>query len=126
MSGKSTVTALLESTHNWFNVNEKGREVGAVFFDFRKAFDSVPHRVLLEKLDDFKLIIYLYSEFIATSQQVVVNGSSSDALPLLSRVPAIGPLLFLFYIDGIKSITLSSHLKLFADSMLLYRHIYQH
>jgi len=57
----------LESTHNWFNVNEKGREVGAVFFDFRKAFDSVPHRVLLEKLDDFKLIIYLYSEFIATS-----------------------------------------------------------
>jgi len=52
---------------------------------------------------------------------VVVNGSSSDALPLLSRVLVIGPLLFLFYIDGIKSITLSSHLKLFADSILLYR-----
>jgi len=30
---------------------------------------------------------------------MVVNGSSSDALPLLSRVPVIGPLLFLFYID---------------------------
>ena len=105
---------------------KKVKRLELCFFYFRKAFDSVPHRVLLEKLDDFKLIIYLYSEFIATSQQVVVNGSSSDALPLLSRVPAIGPLLFLFYIDGIKSITLSSHLKLFADSMLLYRHIYQH
>ena len=71
-----------------------------------------------------KLTIYLYNEFIATSlkeAKVVVNGSSSDALPLLSRVLVIGPLLFLFYIDGIKSITLSSHLKLFADSMLLYR-----
>ena len=76
-----------------------------------------------------KLTIYLYNEFIATSlkkQQVVVNGFSSDALPLLSRVPVIGPLLFLFYIDGIKSITLSSHLKLFADSnVTLQNHIYQ-
>jgi len=40
LSGKSTVTPLSETTHNWFNVNEKGREVGAVFFDFRKTFDS--------------------------------------------------------------------------------------
>ena len=55
----------------------------------------------------------------------MVNGSSSesDALPLLSGVPVIGPLLFLIYIDGIKSITLSpdSHLTLYADNMLLYR-----
>jgi len=56
-------------------------------------------------------------------QQVVVNDSSSDALPLLSRVPVIGPLLFLVYIDEIKSITLFSHLKLYTDSMLLYRPI---
>ena len=53
--GKSTVTALSETTHNWFNVNEKGIEEGAVFFDFRKTFDSVPHRVLLEKLDDLQV-----------------------------------------------------------------------
>ena len=54
-----------------------------------------------------------------------MNGSSSesDALPLLSGVPVIGPLLFLIYIDGIKSINPSpdSHLTLYADSMLLYR-----
>jgi len=47
--------ALSETTHNWFNVNEKGIEEGAVFFDFRKTFDSVPHRVLLEKLDDLQV-----------------------------------------------------------------------
>jgi len=56
---------------------------------------------------------------------VVVNGSSSesDALLLLSGVPVVGLLLFLIYIDGIKSITLSpdSHLTLYADNMLLYR-----
>ena len=35
-SGKSTVKALLETTHNCLNVLEKGKEVGAVFFDFRR------------------------------------------------------------------------------------------
>ena len=59
---------------------------------------------------------------------MVVNGSSLDALPVLSVVPqgsVVGPLLFLIHIDGIKSITLSpdSHLTLLADDMLLYRSI---
>ena len=57
-----------------------------------------------------------------------MGGSSSDALPVLSGVPqgsVLGPLLFLLYIDGITSITLSSnsHLTLYADDMLLYRPI---
>jgi len=64
---------------------------------------------------------------LGKKQQVMVNGfsSESDALPLLSGVPVIGPLLFLIYIDGIKSITLSpdSHLTLYANNTLLYRPI---
>ena len=57
------VTALSETTHNWFNVLQKGIEVGAVFFDFRETFDSVPQRVLMEKLDDLQinhLLIHCY------------------------------------------------------------------
>ena len=30
---------------------ERGQEVGAVFFNFKKAFDSVPHWALLQKLE---------------------------------------------------------------------------
>ena len=93
-----TVTALLENTHNWFNVLEKSKEVGAVFFDFRKAFDSVPHRTLLAKLDDLQvnhlLIQWIHSYLSKRKQQVVVNGSSSDALPVWTGVPegsVIGP-----------------------------------
>ena len=57
-----------------------------------------------------------------------MNGEKSDPLPVLSGVPQgsiIGPLLFLIYIDDIKTTPLSgeSHLTLYADDMLLYRPI---
>jgi len=43
--GKSTVTALLTTTREWFQSLEEGK-ICSVFFDFKKAFDSVPHRPL--------------------------------------------------------------------------------
>ena len=42
--GKSTVAALLSTTQDWFQLLEKGKEVGAVFFDFHKAFDTVSRK----------------------------------------------------------------------------------
>ena len=41
-SGKSTVTALLETTYDWFQTLDSGKEVCAVFFDIQKAFDIIP------------------------------------------------------------------------------------
>ena len=50
LSGKSTVGALLATTYDWFQELESGKGVCSVFFDIRKAFDTVPHRKLIEKL----------------------------------------------------------------------------
>ena len=47
---RSTVTALLSVLHEWFLTLEDGNEVCAIFLDYKKAFDSVPHRPLLDKL----------------------------------------------------------------------------
>ena len=74
------------------------------------------------------LLRWVQSYLAGRTQQVVLNGTTSDPLPVLSGVPqgsVIGPLLFLIYIDGIKSLPLSAncHLTLFADDMLLYRPI---
>ena len=41
--------------NNWFQLLESGREVGAVFFNFRKAFDLVLHYSRLRKLEDINL-----------------------------------------------------------------------
>ena len=81
-SGRSTVSALLDVTHNWLQLMDMGKEVCAVFFYLRKAFDSVPHRSLLEKLKSTgiseHLLSWLYSYLNDRKQFVVLDGESSS------------------------------------------------
>ena len=49
----------LEETQLILQLLKNGLEVGAVFFDFKKAFDSVPHKALLQKLEDLGINNYL-------------------------------------------------------------------
>ena len=46
---RPVTSALLSVTSHWFEIMEAGSDVGAIFFDYRKAFDSVPHRLLVDK-----------------------------------------------------------------------------
>ena len=43
------------AVHGWLTEVEKGNEVAAVFFDLTKAFDFVPHRHLINKLETIGL-----------------------------------------------------------------------
>ena len=46
--GRSTITALLSTFHEILKHLQSGVDVALTFFDLRKAFDSVPHRLLLK------------------------------------------------------------------------------
>ena len=130
--GKSTTGALLTATDNWHRLLDSGLDICTVFFDFSKAFDTVPHRPLLQKLKDLNVhshILKWLTHYLSFRHQYVcVNSSSSDILPVYSRVPqgsVLGPLLFIVYVNDITMIPLSDGtMSLYADDILLYRPIY--
>ena len=54
-SGHSTESALIHMTDAWLQAINDGTIVGCVLVDFRKAFDLVDHKLLLQKLKQYKI-----------------------------------------------------------------------
>ena len=131
ISRRSTTSALCLIIHNWLRTLEDGNEVCSVFFDLRKAFDSVPHAPLLDKLLSYHIdptiIAWIHSYLAGRSQTVVIGGEQSACLPVVSGVPqgsVLGPLLFIIYVNEItSSISPYSRISMFADDISLYRSI---
>ena len=133
-AGRSTVSALLVTVHDWLQLMESGKDICAVFLDYRKAFDSVPHAPLMRKLQDIglhvNLLAWLYDYLTLRRQRVVVDGATSNQVAVVSGVPqgsVLGPLLFSIYINGITEVDISpqSRRVLYCDDVLLYRGIAQ-
>ena len=115
--------------HDWLNSLDSGKEVCIVFFDVKKAFDSVPHIPLLQKLKGIgldPLLLKLIQIYLTNREQLtVVNGCSFNLLQVLSGVlqgSVLGPLLFIFYTnDIVNNIHPDNNINLFADDIALYR-----
>jgi hypothetical protein len=122
----STETAALEVKEFILNQLSEGKLVGAVLIDFKKAFDTVDHKILLKKLFcyDFRDISFDWLEsYLSDRFQVTkVNGCTSDlCCEEAFGVPqgsVLGPLFFLLYINDINK-ALKSYFHLYADDTIL-------
>ena len=101
-----------------------------LIMDFSKAFDKVPHKRLNYKLNWYGILgdtLEWITDFLSSrSQRIVLDGATSDSVPVLSGVPpgtVLGPILFLIYINDLPDGVVNSTVRLFADDCIVYRPI---
>jgi hypothetical protein len=106
LPGRNTVTNLISLLDRATEAINRKHHVYAVFLDFAKAFDKVPHRILLSKLQSYgitgTLLTWIEAFLIGRVQRVTIVGHPSDWKPVLSGViqgSVLGPLLFVIYIN---------------------------
>lgn len=93
--GHSTERLLIGMTEDWRQALDNSLLVGVVFEDFQKAFDTVSHSLLLQKVQGLWSWIRDYMTY--RSQATVVNGYKLERKFMKYGVPqglVVGPTLF--------------------------------
>ena len=127
VSRKSTQTQLLECTNMWSLWLDKKEGVDVIYVDVSKAFDTVSHPKLVNKLESYgikgKILKWVRDFLHSRTQSVKVNSSFSKPLPVSSGVPqgsVLGPLLYLIYSNDIVDVLNNCYVKIFADDCKFY------
>ena len=114
----------------WTEILEEYGTIDVVYCDFQKAFDTVPHKRLLNILKCYgfngNVLTWIKDFLTSRKQQVKVNESTSSMFDVTSGLPqgsVLGPILFVIYINTLVDKVENSELTLYADDLKLYKEI---
>ena len=123
----STITAMLKNSNDWLLNMDKGSYNGVVFFDIKKAFDAVDHDILLSKLRKYGVLGIEFEWFMSyltdRKQSCTLSGENSSFKIDEFGIPqgsCLGPLLFLIYINDLRSVLRRATPSMFADDTSMW------
>ena len=128
MNDRSCLTNLLTFLDKVSGYVNTDTDVDVIFLDFAKAFDKVPHRRLIGKLQnhgiDCKVLNWISNWLSGRVRRVQVKGVSSTWEMVTSGVPqglGLGPMLFLIYINNMDDEVMNPLLKFTDDTKIFSR-----
>jgi hypothetical protein len=126
--GRSCVTQLIKVLDDWTEQLDNRNAIDTIYLDFQKAFDTVPHKRLINKLQSYGIcgnVLGWIRDFLANrKQKVVINGTDSDWTTVTSGIPqgsvlVLDPILFTIYINDLPDVV-QNIAKTFADDTKVY------